>query len=83
MPSRDYDVTCFRSVTVLSVFSNGRVMLVSMSSALAPPYDVITIIALVSMSGNKSIDNRESENKPKMAMPRNINIVVTGRLTAV
>ena len=36
MFSFDCDVMCFKSLTPLSIFSSGRVTLVSMSSALAP-----------------------------------------------
>ncbi len=49
--SFDFEVMCFRSSTPLSVFSKGRVMLFSISSALAPAYVVMTMIEFDSISG--------------------------------
>ena len=51
MFSDEREVICFRLLTEFSVFSNGRVTLFSMSLALAPLYEVITMMVLVSMSG--------------------------------
>ena len=75
-------VMCFRLPTVFSVFSSGRVTFCSMSSAEAPLYDVITMMLVVSMSGNRFTGSFVSENTPSTTMAVNISEVIIGRLTA-
>jgi hypothetical protein len=72
----------FRSLTALREFSRTFVRLVSISSALAPGYDDITIMTFASNLGNRSRDMLISENTPKMANVMNTRAVVTGLLTA-
>ena len=51
----------FRFSTLLSVFSSSFVRLFSISEALAPWYDDITITTLASKSGNCAIEVFVSE----------------------
>ena len=54
------------------------VIFVSISSALAPEYDVITMMAFVPMSGKRLIDSFESAKIPRMATVMNTSETVTG-----
>jgi hypothetical protein len=54
----------------------------SISAALAPGYDDITITTLASNLGNLSKDMLISENTPKIAIAMKTSEVVTGLLTA-
>ena len=81
MFSRELLVMCFKCSTLLSVFSSGRVRFCSISSALAPWYDVITMMVLVSMSGKRSMGSFCSENIPMMITATKMRITVTGRFT--
>jgi hypothetical protein len=56
--------------------------LVSISSALAPGYDDITMTTFASNLGNLSNDMLISENIPKIAIAMKISDVVTGLFTA-
>ena len=57
-------------------------ILFSISDALAPAYEVITITELLSICGNRSIGRVIRENIPNMAIATNIKAVVIGFLTA-
>ena len=83
MFSRDFEVMCFRSLTAFRLFSSGRVTFCSMSAALAPEYEVITIKVLVSMSGYRSMGSVDSENRPMITTATKHNVVMIGRLTAL
>ena len=80
--SFDVEVMFLRSLTPFREFSSTLVRLVSISSALAPGYDDITITMFASNLGNLSNDMLISEKIPKMAMAMKTNAVVTGLLTA-
>ncbi len=80
--SEDLDVICFRLLTEFSVFSSGRVTLFSISEALAPLYDVITMMVFVSISGYKSTGNLDRENKPNIATAKKQSEVIIGFFTA-
>ena len=82
MFSFDVDVISLRSLTPLRVFSRTLVKLVSISSALAPGYDDITMMTFASNLGKRSREMFISENIPKMAIAMKISAVVTGLLTA-
>ena len=81
--SFDDDERCFKSLTPLRVFSKVLVIFVSISSALAPEYDVITMMALVPMSGKRLIDSLVSANTPRIATVMKTSDTVTGWLTDV
>ena len=81
--SLEVEERCFKSGTALRVFSKVLEMLVSMSSALAPGYEVITMMKLVSISGNWLMERFIREYMPKMAIAMKTKAVVTGLLTAV
>ena len=76
--SFDDDERCFRSLTPFRVFSRVLVIFVSISSALAPEYDVITMMAFVPMSGKRLIDSFESAKTPRMATVMKTSETVTG-----
>ena len=76
--SFDDEERCFKSLTPLRVFSKVLVILVSISAALAPGYDVITMMVFSPMSGKRLIDSLLSANTPKMATVTNTNDTVTG-----
>ena len=78
MFSLDEDVRCFKSLTPLRAFSIVFVMFVSISSALAPEYDVITMMVLVPISGKRLIDNLLSAKTPRIATVMKTNDTVTG-----
>ena len=82
MFSFELDDRFLRSLTAFREFSSTLVRLVSMSSALAPGYDDMTIITFASNLGNLSNDMLISEKTPNMAMAMNMSAVVTGLLTA-
>ena len=82
MFSLDWEVMSFRSLTPLRAFSRTFERLVSMSSALAPGYEDMTIITLASNSGSWSIDILIRENIPRIAQAAKTREVVTGLLTA-
>ncbi|BEG61387.1 hypothetical protein Cfast33896_03420 [Coprobacter fastidiosus] len=69
-------------VTVFNVFSITFVTFVSISEALAPGYAVITMIVLVSISGNRSIDNLLNEKRPIITIATKQRAVVIGFFTA-
>ena len=81
--SFDCEDMSLRSLTVLSVFSMILVTFVSISEALAPGYEVSTIIVLVSIFGNKSIERRVKEKRPITTTATKQSAVVIGFLTAV
>jgi hypothetical protein len=82
MFSFEVDEISFRSLTALREFSKTLVKLVSISSALAPGYDDITMMTFASNFGNLSKDMLISENTPNIAIVMNTRAVVTGLLTA-
>ena len=82
MFSLEVELRFFRSLTPFREFSRTFVRLVSISSALAPGYDDMTITTFASNLGNLSKDMLISENTPKMAIAMKISAVVTGLLTA-
>ena len=82
MFSFDLEVRFLRSLTPLREFSSTFVRFVSISSALAPGYAVITIMVLASKSGKLLMDRFISENIPNMAKATNTRTVVTGLSTA-
>ena len=82
MFSFEVELMFLRSPTPLREFSRTLVRLVSISSALAPGYDDITMTTFASNLGNLSKDMFISENIPKMAIAMKTNAVVTGLLTA-
>ena len=71
-----------RSLTPFREFSRILVRLVSISSALAPGYEDMTMITFASNLGNLSNEMFISEKIPNMAMAMNTSAVVTGLLTA-
>ena len=81
--SFDCEDMSLRSLTVLSVFSMILVTLVSISAALAPGYEVSTMIVLVSIFGNKSMERRVNEKRPITTTATKQRAVVMGFLTAV
>ena len=82
MFSFEVEVMSLRSLTPFREFSSTFVRLVSISSALAPGYDDMTITTLASNLGNLSKDMLISEKTPKIASAMNTSDVVTGLLTA-
>ena len=82
MFSFEVELRFLRSLTPFREFSSTFVRLVSISSALAPGYDDMTITTFASNLGNLSNDMLISEKIPKMAMAMKISAVVTGLLTA-
>ena len=82
MFSRDVDEMFLRSLTPLREFSSTFERLVSISSALAPGYDDMTITTFASNLGNLSRDMFISEKIPNIAKAMKISAVVTGLLTA-
>jgi hypothetical protein len=57
--------------------------LVSISAALAPEYDVTTMMVFSPMSGKRLVDSLVRENTPKIATVMNIRATVTGLFTDV
>ena len=82
MFSFDVELMFLRSLTALREFSRTLVRFVSMSSALAPGYEDMTMTTFASNLGNLSSDMLISEKTPNMAMAMNTSAVVTGLLTA-
>ena len=82
MFSFEFEDMFFRSLTPLREFSRTLVRLVSISSALAPGYEDMTMITFASNFGNLSKDMLISENTPNMARAMKTSAVVTGLLTA-
>ena len=78
----EFEDMFFRSLTPLREFSRTLVRLVSISSALAPGYEDMTMITFASNFGNLSKEMLISENTPNMARAMKISAVVTGLLTA-
>ena len=76
--SLDDDERCFRSLTPLRVFSKVLVIFVSISSALAPDYDVITMMEFVPMSGKRFIESLLNAKIPRMATVMKTSETVTG-----
>ncbi len=81
--SDDLEVRSFKSSTVLRLSSSTRVMLVSISVALAPGYVVITEIIGISISGYWSTAKLLSEKRPNTITATNIRAVEIGFLTAL
>ena len=79
--SREVEVRLLRSLTPFKAFSNTFVRLVSMSAALAPWYEDITMMVLASNSGNCAIDVFTSEKMPKIMNAMKTSAVVTGWFT--
>ena len=82
MFSLEVELRFFRSLTPFKEFSSTLVRFVSISSALAPGYDDMTITTFASNLGNLSNDILISENTPKIAIAMKTSEVVTGLLTA-
>ena len=78
MFSREVEVRLLRSLTPFRAFSSTFVRLFSMSAALAPGYDDITMMVLASNSGNCAIEVLTSEKMPKIMNAMKISAVVTG-----
>ena len=81
--SCDLEVSFLRLLTVLRLSSSTRVMLVSMSAALAPGYIVMTEIWGISISGYWSTARFISEKSPMTITPTNSRIVEIGLRTAL
>ena len=81
--SCDLEVSFLRLLTVLRLSSSTRVMLVSISAALAPGYIVMTEICGISISGYWSTARFISEKSPKTITPTNSRIVEIGLRTAL
>ena len=80
--SLDLEVSSLRFSTPFRAFSSTLVRLVSMSAALAPGYDAMTMMVLESDSGNWAMLVRLSENMPSIMKAMKMSAVVTGFLTA-
>jgi hypothetical protein len=80
--SFEVEVISLRSLTPFREFSSTFVRLVSISSALAPGYEDITMTTFASNLGNLSNDMLISENIPKTIIAMKISDVVTGLFTA-
>ena len=82
MFSFDWEVRSLRSSTPLRAFSSTFVRLVSISWALAPGYEDMTISTFESNSGYWAIDVLTREKTPRIANAMKTRVVVTGLLTA-
>ncbi len=83
MFSLEREVSSFRFATPLREFSRVLVRFCSISEALVPGYEDITIITLASNSGSWAMGILVSEKRPNTRKAIKMRAVVTGCRTAV
>ena len=81
MFSREVEVRLLRSLTPFREFSSTFVRLFSISAALAPGYEDITMMVFASNSGSCAMDVFTSEKMPNIMNAMNTRAVVTGWFT--
>ena len=81
--SLERELSSLRFSTPFKAFSSTLVRLVSISAALAPGYEDITMMVLESNSGNWAILVRLREKIPNIMKAMKTRAVVTGLLTAL
>ena len=81
--SLERELSSLRFSTPFKAFSSTLVRLVSISAALAPGYEDITMMVLESNSGNWAILVRLREKIPNIIKAMKTRAVVTGLLTAL